>query len=164
MNPSSDVCKKCLVVGIPHTKWYFGVDTCYLVFQVNNISWDHSILFHFGHIYMGTIQAILEWGWCIYAYAMWLKPLLHFTIPTMNVSMFSQLSWWHKCQPCVPSFRELPKRLDKCHWSEQCLSDYRCCPHLCPDYIMGAPMLCSLSRRQSLTLKVSLNLSNDFPC
>ena len=51
MNPSSDVCKTVCIVGAHRrTKLYFGFDPCYLVLQVNNISSDHSILFHFGHV------------------------------------------------------------------------------------------------------------------
>ena len=60
---------------------------------------------------------------------MWLESLLHFSIPTLNVSIFSQLSWWHKSQPWAPSFRKLPNTLDKCHWLEQCVGDYRCCSY-----------------------------------
>ena len=30
----------------------FGVDPCYLVFQVNNISSDHFSIFHFRHVYL----------------------------------------------------------------------------------------------------------------
>ena len=44
---------------------------------------------------------------------MWFGPLLHFRIPTMNVDMFSKLFWWHKCQPELPSFRELNMFIDK---------------------------------------------------
>ena len=50
MNPSSNVCEKCLIVGHVPTKTYFGANPCYLIFQVNNVNWDYSILFHFGHV------------------------------------------------------------------------------------------------------------------
>ena len=58
MNPSSNVCKKCLIVGHLPT----GAHPYYLVFQVNNINSYHSILFHFGHVHMGKIQGIFEQG------------------------------------------------------------------------------------------------------
>ena len=51
MNPFSDVCKKSLTVSHLPTK-RCQADSCYLVFQVDNISSDHSILFHFGHVYI----------------------------------------------------------------------------------------------------------------
>ena len=48
----------------------------------------------------------------------------------MNVSIFSQLFWWHKFQPWLPTFRKLSNTLDTGHWSEQCLGDYRGLSHL----------------------------------
>ena len=50
VNPSSDVCKKCLIVGHLPTKRCCGADPCYFVFQVDIISSYHFILFHFGHV------------------------------------------------------------------------------------------------------------------
>ena len=45
MNPSSDMCIKCLIVGHLPTK-SCGVGPCCFVLQVNNISLDHSMLFN----------------------------------------------------------------------------------------------------------------------
>ena len=70
---------------------------------------------------MWKIQAILEWGLClylqhpsllergqcIYAYAMWLEPSLYFSIPTMALSILPcyqfYLGFWFMscCQPFV---------------------------------------------------------------
>ena len=38
----------------------FGAVPCYLVSQVDNISSDHSIFFHFVYVWLGTIQGMLE--------------------------------------------------------------------------------------------------------
>ena len=112
MNPFSDVCKKCLVVGHLCTKWYFGADSCYL-FQVNNISSNHSVFSTLVMFRWGQFKKYWNGGnafmlmpcdsnhCCISAYQPWISP-----------SIFSQFYWWQKCQPWVPSFRELPKMLD----------------------------------------------------
>ena len=48
MNQSFDECKKCLIMGhLPTNRC--GADP-YFVLQVDNISLDPSILFHFGHV------------------------------------------------------------------------------------------------------------------
>ena len=46
MNPSCDVCKTSYS-GLLPTKICSGADACFYVFQVDIISSDHSILFHF---------------------------------------------------------------------------------------------------------------------
>ena len=134
MNPSSDVCKKCLVVGHLCTKWYFGFDPCCLVFQVNNISSDHSILLHFDHnisqSYIGT--RVVHLYLCHVT-----RTIAAFRHTNNECLLFSQLSWWHSANLGYLHLGRLTKTLDTCHWSEQCLGDYRCCSHLCPDYIVG---------------------------
>ena len=59
----------------------------------------------------------------IYGYVMWVE-LLCFNTATMIISVFNKLFWWHKCQPWVPSFPELPKPLDTSPWLESCVGDY----------------------------------------
>ena len=46
MNPSSNVCKKCLIVGQLPINRCCAADPCYFVFRSDNISLDHSVLFH----------------------------------------------------------------------------------------------------------------------
>ena len=58
----SDMCKKCLIADHLPTNRCFGADPCYFVFQVNNISSDHSILFHFGHVLMRDHPSYIGMG------------------------------------------------------------------------------------------------------
>ena len=44
------------------------------IIQFNDIHLDCPMVFHFGHIQVWTNQAILEWGYYVYAYAMSLEP------------------------------------------------------------------------------------------
>ena len=65
------------------------------------------------------------------------QTIAYFSIPTINVSIFSHLSWWHKCQLWVPSLRKPPKDVSYRSLIRTMLSDYRCGSHLCPNYIMS---------------------------
>ena len=51
MNPSSNVCKRYLIVCHLPITGCCGADPCSFVFQVDSISSDHSIPFHFGHVW-----------------------------------------------------------------------------------------------------------------
>ena len=69
---------------------------------------DNSILFHFSHVQMRTIQAILEQGYFAYAYATWLEWLMHFSIPNNDhvhqlyhrAFMLCSISYKHSVAGC----------------------------------------------------------------
>ena len=67
-----------------------GAYPCSFNTQIDNIYLDQYIHFHFGHVQMGTIQAILERRLYIYTYAMQLEPLLLVNILTMLIMTLVQ--------------------------------------------------------------------------
>ena len=102
MNPSSDVYKKCLIEGHLPTKRCWGAVARYFVFQVDNISSDHSIFFHLVMVRLGHSKLYWIGGiafmrmscdsshCCVSAYQQWLS--------SCSGSCFC----WHKCEPWVP--------------------------------------------------------------
>ena len=124
MNSSSDVCKTWPLCGPSSDQEMFWVDPCFPLSN-ENISSYHSILFHWSCSDGDNPSYIGTWV-VIYAYAMWLKPLLCFSIPTMTISLFDMF-WWHKCEPRVPLFREVPMLLDIGNWLEQWLINHWGC-------------------------------------
>ena len=84
--------------------------------------------------------------------------ILHFSAPTIIISMFNKLFWWNKSQPWVPSFRDLQS-----HWVlvtgwNNVLVIIGAASIFARIY-NRAPMLCSLSRGP-----VAPNLSSYCPC
>ena len=84
MNLSSNVCKKCFIVGHLLTKRWCRADPCYFAFYVDNVRSYHSIRAGVWNLY-----------------------LCHATLAIVafqhtNNDMFRKLFWRHKCQPWLP--------------------------------------------------------------
>ena len=134
------------------------VDPCSFITQFDDISPNHSILFHFGHVYVWTIQAMLEWVQCICTYAMGLKPFFHF-----NISTTSSASCLHDINTSLIFSLGAPKSIGQSSLIgtvAQSLQGQRSSPS---GLYHRALMLFFLSCEQSLTLKVSLNLYSSMP-
>ena len=67
-----------------------GTDLCSAVILLDDIS-SSLYLSRLQSSYVWTIHAILEWGLCIYTYVVELELILHSSILTMIISMFSKL-------------------------------------------------------------------------
>ena len=71
---------KRVTIVVVQQKKCRGAGLSSFIIQFIGINLDHCILFHSNHVQMWTSQAILECGWCSYAYAMYLEPFLYFSI------------------------------------------------------------------------------------
>ena len=146
MNPSSDVCKKCLIVGYAVlTKRCCGADPCYVVLQVDNINSYYSIIFVMirwgpSNLYWNGVSTFMLMPfdlshWCVSAYQQWISPCSTSCFDDISANLEYFISGDHKAFGCWSLMRIIPR------WLLGLL------PSL-PRLYNRAPMLHSLSCRQ----------------